>query len=259
MHDPFSEYQSCAAEEGDQNREEMLVERARRLMSECNWSVGQCASDWTQKYASGRTDADFGALVGLSGDQVYQRRRVWDRFEEYYSTRMLLSWSHYYAALTWDDAEACLAWAEEANASVKEMQAWRRLQRGELHSQPEPTETVALEAAIPNPKPVKGSYWPPEVLEAARAMADEMSEQTVAQPVAELPAPVSVRPTETAPAARTEPDDRAAIERMTAALSRVLECLTATKQRHFRDVPKEVRIKFLTLAEKIGQLARNLS
>ena len=34
-------------------------------------------------------------------------------------------------ALTWDDALECLKWAEEMQATVAEMRAWRRAQRGE--------------------------------------------------------------------------------------------------------------------------------
>ena len=62
--------------------EQELISTARHAISSCNWTVGECASRWTERYAKGRTDADFGLLVGLSGDQIYQRRRVWESFAD---------------------------------------------------------------------------------------------------------------------------------------------------------------------------------
>ncbi len=60
--------------------EELLISKAREAVSQCNWVVGECAANWTQRYARGRTDAEFGQMVGLSGDQIFQRRRVWEAF-----------------------------------------------------------------------------------------------------------------------------------------------------------------------------------
>lgn len=121
--------------------EEQLVDIAQRAVSQCRWVVGECASKWTKRYSRGRADADFGLLVGLSGDQIYQRRRVWECFADVRQEFSALRWSHFYAALTWDDSPECLQWAEEAGATVAEMKAWRRAQRGEdLLSEPEAGE-----------------------------------------------------------------------------------------------------------------------
>ncbi len=111
--------------------EEELIQKARQALSACNWVIGECATQWTQKYAKGRTDADFGNLVGLSGDQVYQRRRVWEKFHDVYQEYSALSWSHFYISINWDDAAECLQWAQEQQASVAEMKAWRRAIHGE--------------------------------------------------------------------------------------------------------------------------------
>lgn len=111
--------------------EAQLIERAQRALTRCNWEIGECASKWTQRYARGRTDADFGAQIGLSSDQVYQRRRVWDTFSDVYEQYPALRWSHFYAALNWDDAPECLQWAGDMQATVAEMKAWRRAQHGE--------------------------------------------------------------------------------------------------------------------------------
>jgi hypothetical protein len=119
-----------------QETEEQLVQRAQQAVSHCNWEIGECAAAWTQRYARGRTDADFGALIGLSGDQVYQRRRVWETFSDVSPRYERLKWSHFYAALNWDDAAECLQWADDMQATVAEMKAWRRAQHGEDLSAP---------------------------------------------------------------------------------------------------------------------------
>jgi hypothetical protein len=126
--------------------ETQLVETAQLAVSRCNWVVGRCAAEWTERYARGRTDADFAALVGLSADQVYQRRRVWETFADVrdrYETnptpgvpRRGPRWSHFYVALTWDDAPECLEWASENDATVAEMKAYRRALHGEDLSAP---------------------------------------------------------------------------------------------------------------------------
>lgn len=118
--------------------EESLIQTAQRAISQCRWVVGECASRWTQRHARGRTDADFGQLVGLSGDQIYQRRRVWETFSDVRAKFTSLKWSHFYSALNWDDAADCLQWADETQAAVAEMKAWRRALRGEdLTAEPE--------------------------------------------------------------------------------------------------------------------------
>jgi hypothetical protein len=111
--------------------EEQLISLARDAVSQCNWVVGECASKWTQRYARGRTDAEFGQMVGLSGDQIFQRRRVWEAFGDSHRKFNGLKWSFFYVALNWDDAEECLTWAQDSDATVAEMRAWRRAQRGE--------------------------------------------------------------------------------------------------------------------------------
>ena len=116
--------------------EDQLVARAQRALSHCNWEIGECAAQWTQRHARGRGDADFGALIGLSGDQIYQRRRVWETFADVHQNYPSLKWSHFYVVINWDDAAECLGWANEMEATVAEMKAWRRSQRGEDLTEP---------------------------------------------------------------------------------------------------------------------------
>ena len=103
--------------------EELLIDTAQQAVNQCRWVVGECAAKWTKKYAKGRTDADFAALINLSGDQVFQRRRVWESFADVHESYPKLKWSHFYSAINWDDAAECLQWAEETQATVAEMKA----------------------------------------------------------------------------------------------------------------------------------------
>ena len=111
--------------------EEILISLARDAVTQCNWIVGECASSWTEKFARGRTDHDFGQMVGLSGDQIYQRRRVWMKFGDTYRNYENLKWSFFYVTLNWDDSDECLRWADDTGATVAEMRAWRRARHGE--------------------------------------------------------------------------------------------------------------------------------
>ncbi len=122
---------SGSAEVVREETEASLIARAQIAVSRCNWEVGECAALWTKRFARGRTDADFAALVSLSADQVYQRRRVWETFADVFQNYATLKWSHFYAAINWDDAAECLQWADDVQAGVAEMKAWRRAQRGE--------------------------------------------------------------------------------------------------------------------------------
>ena len=122
--------------------EDQLVDRARSALSQCNWVIGECAVAWTEKYSRGRTDADFGSMIGLSGDQVYQRRRVWETFSDVHEGYPGLKWSHFYVALNWDDAAECLGWANEMEATIAEMKAWRRARHGEDLTTPADEEPI---------------------------------------------------------------------------------------------------------------------
>lgn len=143
---------SKTAESVREETEASLIERAQLAVSQCNWEVGECAAIWTKRFARGRTDADFATLVALSADQVYQRRRVWETFADVYQNYSGLKWSHFYAAINWDDAAECLQWAQDVQAGVAEMKAWRRAQRGEdldVRSPDEAFDGLPSEAAEP--------------------------------------------------------------------------------------------------------------
>jgi hypothetical protein len=171
------EYPVADASEGD------LIRTAQNALSRCNWVVGKCAAEWTRRYARGRSDADFAVLVGLSSDQVYQRRRVWETFGDVYENYSSLRWSHFYLALNWDDAPECLQWADENGATVAEMRAWRRASRGEDLTEPAEISAMAddpaigrltaIPAEVRSPEDGSGEWRPPVENGRDRSSEDE--------------------------------------------------------------------------------------
>lgn len=125
MREITAEVQQAEASESE------LVERATNADGKAAWVVGECASLWTQRYAKGRTDQAFAEMCGMEPDRVQKRRHVFETFGGVSATYPKLSWSHFRAALTWDDWVECFEWATDNTASVREMVAWRRMQRGE--------------------------------------------------------------------------------------------------------------------------------
>lgn len=110
--------------------EEQLVVDAQNAESEARWVVGECAALWAERYARGRTDGDMAVLVGLSGDQVRERRRVWETFNEVRINYQHLRWAHFRAALDWEFPLKYLEWSDRVGSTVAEMRAWRRAQVG---------------------------------------------------------------------------------------------------------------------------------
>jgi hypothetical protein len=246
-----------------------LIRRAQQALSQCNWDVGECASIWTKRFARGRTDADFAVLIGLSPDQVYQRRRVWETFADVRENYSALKWSHFYSALTWDDAAECLQWAQDIQATVAEMKAWRRAQRGEDLSQSaaeEPYslllgETVAVKAPSDSPagegsrsESSRGSSGQEVPTMAGVARQSEDGEYAPFRDGAAAPPPESEHQRE-----REAPSPEQAIKRMSSALERCEAMLTTEVRRAFPKLPEKVRQRFLRavreLEKKVGDLA----
>lgn len=100
-------------------------------ISAANWTVGRSAALWLERQGRGCDDRDFGILIGLRADEVRLCRRVYETFWSVRDVYPNLRWMHFAAALDWGDATDCLAWANEWDATVAEMRAWRRAQRGE--------------------------------------------------------------------------------------------------------------------------------
>lgn len=252
--------------------EQELVTTAQRAISSCNWTVGECASHWTQRYAKGRTDADLGAMVGLSGDQVYQRRRVWETFDDVRSSYSNLKWSHFYVALTWTDSAECLGWADENQATIAEMKAWRRMQRGE-------DLTIEAEADLDSGYSNPGFGDPilqvvPEHFgedDGSRPTSDSLAESQAsgnrigvvtgaeggepADGYAPFRKDAGSRPreegSEDSQAVGLTPEQ--AIKRVTSALERSARMLTESTLDGFSDLPEKLQIRFRTAVDNVNE------
>jgi hypothetical protein len=124
-----------------------------RLVSTTNWHKGRIIGAWRESLAaqglapSEYSDEAWARLVGgVTGQHVGRLRRVHARFGEVQEKYPGLFWSHFQAALDWNDAEMWLEGAVASGWSVARMrdQRWETL--GQLDSErPKPGEIVAAE------------------------------------------------------------------------------------------------------------------
>jgi len=128
---------------------EPFVGRWNQLVSTTNWEKGRIISQWRDELAAADSppteysDEAWGRLVGgVTGQHVGRLRRVYQRFGEVYETYDGLYWSHFHAALDWDDAEMWLEGAVQSHWSVSQM---RKTRWETLDDQtPEPTEAEVV-------------------------------------------------------------------------------------------------------------------
>lgn len=121
--------------------EYQLIQTAHKAANAGNWVIGECASRWFHGYARGRTDAAFAEMIEQGEDKVFQCRRVWEKFGQIYAGFKHLTWSHFRAALQWDDAPEFLEWAEDCEATVKEMIAYRSVRVEDVRNDSKPLAT----------------------------------------------------------------------------------------------------------------------
>lgn len=254
--------------------EQQLIEQAQIAVTRCNWVVGECASKWTRKYSRGRTDGDFGLLVGLSADQIYQRRRVWETYGDVYTQYDHLKWSHFYVSLNWDDAPECLQWAQENEATVAEMKAWRRAQQGEdltqdaepvndwgsdpaftvISSTPTPVRDPAeFQIGTGLPSPARDPRESPETLPAfARESGPQEGEEySPYRKEAGSPAPQESGP-EMAVLEKPKLAPEHTIKRMTSTLERMNKSLTPEMLEEFRTLPEKLRVRFVQAVSELS-------
>jgi hypothetical protein len=108
------------------------VGRWQRLISTTNWEKGQIITQWRAKLvadgapAAAQSDEAWARHVGgVSSQHVGRLRRVYQRYGEVYQNYEGLFWSHFQAALDWDDAEMWLEGAAQSGWSVSRMRRMR--------------------------------------------------------------------------------------------------------------------------------------
>jgi hypothetical protein len=137
------------------------VGRWNRLVSTTNWEKGRIIHDWRQALElAGSSVHEYGddawarRVGGVSGQHVGRLRRVHARFGDAAGSYAGLFWSHFQAALDWDDAEMWLEGAVQSEWSVAAMRRSRAEARGEpapleIPSSVEFDEDAAAPAAAP--------------------------------------------------------------------------------------------------------------
>jgi hypothetical protein len=121
-----------------------FVGRWNHLVSDANWEKGRIICQWrealqtTDVSPSEYSDEAWSRRVGgVTGQHVGRLRRVFQRFGDSYGKYQGLYWSHFYAALDWDDAEMWLEGAVQNDWSVSQTRRVRWQTLGEIpHQQP---------------------------------------------------------------------------------------------------------------------------
>jgi hypothetical protein len=138
------------------------VGRWNKLVSTTNWEKGRIIVEWRESLAaqglpvSEYSDEAWSRLVGgVSGQHAGRLRRVYQRFGSVHKEYRGLFWSHFQAALDYNDAEMWLEGAVQSGWSVAQMreQRWDALGRvaadrpraddaaGEIDEDSEPART----------------------------------------------------------------------------------------------------------------------
>ncbi|GAA4431679.1 hypothetical protein [Bremerella cremea] len=113
-----------------------------KLISTTNWDKGMIIHKWrTSLQEAGAPTSEYAdeawarRVGGVTGQHVGRLRRVFERFGDNYPTYNGLFWSHFQAAIEWEDAEMWLEGAAENSWSVASMRNQRWETMGKLDSE----------------------------------------------------------------------------------------------------------------------------
>jgi len=109
-----------------------FVGRWNQLVSTTNWEKGRIILQWREALVAAAapaieySDEAWSRRVGaVTGQHVGRLRRVYERFGDAADKYEGLYWSHFQAALDWQDAEMWLEGAVQNNWSVSQMRRTR--------------------------------------------------------------------------------------------------------------------------------------
>lgn len=140
---------------------EELKQEGHKVTTASNWTFGEIASRLVAEH--NWTDQQVADEFGKSQPSVNFARRIFERF---YSrgNKVSFVWREWKQIIAWSDADKCLDWAEEMEATFAEMAAWRRAQNGEdIKMAPKPTAAANL-TADDLPEAAKKESAKPEVV-----------------------------------------------------------------------------------------------
>ncbi len=141
--------------EKTQEQSQPFIGQWNQLISTTNWDKGVIICRWRnalidmEATAAEYSDDAWAQLVGgVSSQHVGRLRRTSERFGHVFKEYEGLYWSHFYAALDWDDAEMWLEGAIQNKWSISRMrhQRWETLGKV-ADDKPQDSEIVTLEMA----------------------------------------------------------------------------------------------------------------
>ncbi len=132
---------------------EPFVGQWSQLISRTNWEKGRIIQQWREALRSSGapvtaySDEAWSRCVGgITSSHVGRLRRVYERFGNVYETYAGIFWTHFLAALDWDDAEMWLEGASQSRWSVSEMRRTRwQANGGDPASEPVDSDVVTAE------------------------------------------------------------------------------------------------------------------
>jgi hypothetical protein len=148
----------AVVEDSDENEElaelaQPFIGQWNQLISTTNWEKGRIISEWREALIDSGADSQQYSdeawarrVGGVTAPHVGRLRRVHDRFASTYQTYEGLYWSHFLAALDWDDAPLWLEGASRESWSVAGMREKRWESHGAVESQrPTTSEIIEVE------------------------------------------------------------------------------------------------------------------
>ncbi len=154
--DAASEASTLSDEAEDQLSDlaQPFVGQWNNLISTTNWEKGRIISEWREALIETGVDATQYSdeawarrVGGVTAPHVGRLRRVYDRFGSTFKTYDDVYWSHFLAALDWDDAPMWLEGASKENWSVSGMREKRWQENGAVESQ-RPTNSEIVEVDL---------------------------------------------------------------------------------------------------------------
>jgi hypothetical protein len=130
---------------------EPFVGQWNRLISTTNWEKGRIISQWRNALIESGVDASQYSdeawsrrVGGVTAPHVGRLRRVHERFSDSYQTYEGLYWSHFLAALDWEDAPMWLEGATRESWSISAMREERWKAEGAVDGK-RPTDSQIVE------------------------------------------------------------------------------------------------------------------
>jgi hypothetical protein len=140
--------------ENAMTKSEPFIGQWNRLISTTNWDKGEIICHWRDSLKSNDvpvtdySDEAWSQLVGgVTPQHVGRLRRTFERFGHVFKEYDGVFWSHFYAALEWDDSEMWLEGVVQNKWSVSGMRKQRWETLGKVGNEPMDSEIVVSEPA----------------------------------------------------------------------------------------------------------------